>query len=200
MPPQVHVVMGASGYNYPDFPHLAWASNWIVRGKVAQQLPSQRFPAENGPLGTETPQEYYDTQTCTDYTFKVEQVFRGKDTESVTVRRIGGTVDPVTVTSDDQPELRVDDELVLFLIPPDDSQPGNALWVTGDQQGYWRVENNRVVPARSDYPSFSLTQFGQTITDVLKQDPPSDLGNRLVPLSEAPAGSGLPAVSVTPAS
>lgn len=63
--------------SFPDLHHLVWASNWIVRGRVVEERPAQRFAAENGPLGAQTPQEYYDTQIYTDYVLAAGQSHLG---------------------------------------------------------------------------------------------------------------------------
>lgn len=192
---QVHVTGAASFPDIRDLRHLVWASNWIVRGRVVEERPAQRFPAENGPLGDQTPQEYYDTQIYTDYVLAVDQVFRGHPRDTIVVRRMGGTVDSVTLTSEGQPELRVGDDVVVFLVPPAEPQPGDGLWETGGPQGHWRVTDNQVVPVKSDYPTLPVAQFGQAIADALRQGPPADMGRPLVPLQMAPAGPDLPSVS-----
>lgn len=186
--------------NFPDLHHLVWASNWIVRGRVIEERPAQRFPAENGPLGAQTPQQYYDTQIYTDYVLAVDQVFRGYPRDTIVVRRMGGTVGSVTLTNESQPELHVGDDLMVFLVPPERPQPGDGLWETGGLQGHWRVADNQVVPERGDYPTLPVAQFGQAIADALRQGPPSDMKGMQVPLQTAPAGPDLPSVPAPEAS
>lgn len=199
-PRQVRVSAGAS-LAFGDLRALTWASNWIVRGRVVEVQPSQRFSAEMGPLGAQTPQEFLDAWIYTDYVVAVEQVFRGTPQEKVVVRQKGGTIGSVTVESPEYPELRIGDEWIFFLIPPSWDQPGDALWATGVTQGYWRVVGDQVVPMVNIFPTLTRAEFAQAVADALRKGQPSESETlRVVPLEEAPAGPDLPSISATQAS
>lgn len=176
----------------PSIRYLTWPSVLIVQGRVEKVLPAQPFPAENGPLGTLTPKQYYDTQVYTDYVVAVEKVFRGGPVETVTVRQMGGTVGSVSLNADGYPHMTVGDEFLLFLIPPSTPQPGNALWAAGDAQGYWRIEGDQAVPSVGGFPTLQASLVGEAISTALRQGPPADLPLKPVSLEDAPPGPDLP--------
>lgn len=113
--------------------HLAWGSIAIVHGRVGEVFPSERYPAEDGPLGTATPQDFYDARVHTDYRIDVIGTYRGPASESVIVRQSVGTIDNYTLVNDAAIDLKVGDEAVLFLIP--DLQGGDWLFFYGGRQG-----------------------------------------------------------------
>jgi hypothetical protein len=183
---------------YRDLRELTWASNWIVRGRVVKVLPSQRFSAETGPLGTQTPQQVLDARIYTDYIVAVDEVFRGTPRDTIVVRQSGGTIGSITVESPEDPELRVGDEWIFFLVPPDWDQPGDPLWTTGVGQGYWKVAGDQVIPLRKTFPTLSRAEFGQAVARTLREGPPGN--SPVVPLEEAPAGPDLPSIGTAQAS
>lgn len=195
--PVVHTIEGAT-VGYSDLSALTWASNWIVRGRVVKVLPSQRFPAEMGPLGSQTPQEVLDAWIYTDYVIAVDEVYRGTPRDTIVVRQSGGTIGSITVESPEDPELRVGDEWVFFLKPPTWNQPGDPLWTTGVGQGYWKAAGDQIIPHTKTFPTLSRTEFGQAIAKTLRESPP--INSPLLPLEEAPAGPDLPPISATQAS
>ncbi len=193
----VHTIEGAT-IGYSDLDALTWASNWIVRGRVVEVLPPQRFPAEMGPLGSQTPREVLDAWIYTDYVIAVDDVYRGAPRDTIVVRQSGGTIGSITVESPEDAELRVGDEWIFFLVPPDWDQPGDALWTTGVGQGYWKVAGDQAIPYSKRFPTLSRAEFGQAIATALRESPPTD--SPVVPLEEAPAGPDLPSITPTQAS
>jgi hypothetical protein len=176
---------------------LTWTSSVIVQGTVERALPPQRFPATNGPLGTQTSQQYYDSQIYTDYIVRVSKTYRGEYHDSVTVRELGGTVDGFTLTvdQDEYPPMTPGDDVVLFLVPTDKSQPNGTYWVTGVGQGFWRVKGQQVVPTIPSYPTLQVDQVGQKIANALSQGPPQVFASISYSLAEAPPGPDLPSIA-----
>lgn len=195
--PVTHIVGGAT-IGYRDLRELIWASNWIVRGRVVEALPPQRFSAETGPLGAQTPQQVLDARIYTDYVIAVDEVFRGTPRDTIVVRQSGGTIGSITVESPEDPELRVGDEWIFFLVPPDWDQPGDPLWTTGVGQGYWKVVGDQVIPSVKTFPTLSRAEFGQAVATALRESPP--INSPVVPLEEAPVGPDLPSITTPQAS
>ncbi|HVX29485.1 MAG TPA: hypothetical protein VHA53_03315, partial [Nitrolancea sp.] len=146
--PTASMMVGVTGdpVGIPDMRDLVWVSTLIVHGTIAEKLPSQRFPAVDGPLGTMTPQNYYDTHIYTDYVIAVDQVFRGNPTDRVTLRQVGGRVGDAELVSTNDPELHPGDDLVLFLTPDYPDSPGDAFWPAGDFQGIWLPDGDEYAP------------------------------------------------------
>lgn len=191
------VLLGASvsvlAVAISDMRELTWASSEIVHGTVAEKLPSERFPAVDGPLGTMTPQNYYDLQIYTDYVIDVDQVFRGAPTKTVTLREQGGQVDGVVLDATAQyPELHVGDDLVLFLVHGYPEKSGDALWATGVSQGIWLPNGDKYAPYHGQFAPTDLTEIGHAVADALQQGPPEGLPLDLVPLDQSPPGPDLP--------
>jgi hypothetical protein len=176
----------------PDMRDLVWVSTLIVHGTIAEKLPSQRFPAVDGPLGTMTPQDYYDTQLYTDYVIDVDEVFRGNSIDHVTLRQEGGRVGDTEVVSVNSPELHPGDDLVLFLTPDYPERPGDAFWATGAEQGLWLPDGDEYAPFHGQIAPLDLAGIGQVVTDALQQGPPEHPPLKLVPLDQSPPGPDLP--------
>lgn len=191
----VVVSLSGSTIDFHDVRGLTWSSPLIIQGKVDHVMPAQRFPATDGPLGTQTPRVYYDQQIYTDYVIDVEKEFRGDAPDTITVRQMGGTVGSVTLTADGYATMNAGDEFVLFLRRPRTPQPGDAYWVTGAAQGYWKVNGTQVVPSIRSYPTLPANAVGQTIADAIKQGPPANLPTDPVSLADAPPGVDLPSVA-----
>jgi hypothetical protein len=177
-----------------DMRDLTWVSSLIVHGTVAEKLPAARFPAVDGPLGTMTPQNYYDTQIYTDYVIDVDQVFRGADVDQTTLREMGGRVDDVELDAPQYPELHPGDDLVLFLTPDYPERPGDAYWAT-TSQGIWLRDGDEYTPYHGQFGPLDLAGVGQAVADALKQGPPEHPPLALVPLEQSPPGPDLPAVA-----
>lgn len=167
-----------------DMRDLTWTSSLIVHGTVSEKLPAARFPAVDGPLGTMTPQNYYDTQIYTDYVIDVDQVYRGSDVDQTTLRELGGRVDDVELDAPQFPELHPGDELVLFLIPDVPEHPGDALWAN-TTQGLWLRDGDEYTPFHGQFGPLDLA-------DALSQGPPEHPPLKLVSLEESPPGPDLP--------
>jgi len=151
----------------------------------------------NGPLGTQTPPQYHDSRSYTDYVVRVNKTFRGEDRDTITVRQMGGTVDGFTLTVDkyEYPTMATGDEILLFLKPADKSQPGDAYWVSGVGQGFWRVKGQQVVPTISTYPTLPVDQIRLEIAQALRQGPPQMFKSTSYSLAEAPPGPDLPSIA-----
>jgi hypothetical protein len=174
-----------------DMRELAWVSSLIVHGTIAEKLPSQRFPAVDGPLGTMTPQDYYDLQIYTDYVINVDRVFRGADVDQMTLRELGGRVDDVVLDAPQYPELHPGDDLVLFLTPDTPEHPGHAFWAT-TTQGLWLRDGTEYTPFHGQFGPLDLAGIGQAVADALNQGPPEHPPLKLVSLEESPPGPDLP--------
>ena len=171
-----------------DMRDLTWGSSMIVHGTVVEKLPSAHLPALNGPLGTETPQGYYDTQIYTDYVINVDQVFRGVAPDNITLREMGGQINGVSLDATSQyPDLQTGDDLVLFLVHWDD-----ALWATGLGQGVWIRNGDAYTPYHSQFTPLNLDEIRHAVADALQQGPPNGLPLELVPLDQSPPGPDLP--------
>jgi hypothetical protein len=175
-----------------DMRELAWVSSLIVHGTIAEKLPSQRFPAVDGPLGTMTPQDYYDLNIYTDYVIAVDQVFRGNPTDRVTLRQAGGRVGDTELVAENSPELHPGDDLVLFLTPDYPDRPGDAFWPTGAEQGIWLPNGAEYGPYHGLISPLDLAGIGQAVADALNQGPPEHPPLKLVSLEESPPGPDLP--------
>ncbi|HEX7101399.1 MAG TPA: hypothetical protein VF201_02030 [Nitrolancea sp.] len=176
----------------PNMRDLVWASTLIVHGTITEKLPSQRFPAVDGPLGTMTPQNYYDMHIYTDYVIAVDQVFRGNPTDRVTLRQVGGRVGDTELVSANSPELHPGDDLVLFLTPDYPDRPGDAFWPTGAEQGIWLPEGDEYAPYHGLIGPLAQAGIGQAVADALNQGPPEFPPLKLVSLEESPPGPDLP--------
>ncbi len=176
----------------PDMRDLVWVSSLIVHGTIAEKLPSQRFPAVDGPLGTMTPQNVYDLNIYTDYVIDVDQVFRGNPTDRVTLRQSGGRVGDTELVSANAPELHPGDDLVLFLIPDYPERPGDAFWPTGAEQGIWLPNGDEYAPYHGLIGPLDLAGIGQAVAGTLNQSPPEHPPLDLVSLDESPPGQDLP--------
>jgi len=175
-----------------DMRELTWTSSLIVHGTVAEKLPAARFPAVDGPLGTMTPQNYYDLQIYTDYVIDVDQVFRGADVDQMTLRQMGGRVGDVELdASANFPELHPGDDLVLFLTPDYPERPGDAFW-ENTSQGVWLRDGGEYVPYHGQFGPLNLAGIGQAVADALNQGPPEPSPPDVVPLDQSPPGPDLP--------
>jgi len=77
---------------------------------------------------------------CTDYTFRLDNVWKGAPTSrSVTVRVRGGVTEKVTFTMDTEPRLVQGEQFLLFLYKPQMggayTTGGDYYYVTGAMQG-----------------------------------------------------------------
>lgn len=187
----------------PDLQHLVWRAERIVRGRIVDELPPQLLPVQEGPLGAETPKQWFLEQVFTDYIMEVESTFRGVTTDTVTLRRMGGELNGIVVSNESMPSLHVGDEVVLFMDTPDANESGNGAWPLGGPQGVWWVRDGSVVPTvMAQYPTMSVSELAQTIADVLATEPPSDLtlqnGESLfIPITISPPGFDLPTPTVS---
>ena len=176
----------------PDMRELVWVSTLIVHGTIAEKLPSQRFPAVDGPLGTMTPQGYYDLNIYTDYVIAVDRVFRGNPTDRVTLRQLGGRVGDTELVSANSPELHPGDDLVLFLTPDYPERPGDAIWPTGAEQGIWLPDGDEYAPYHGLIGPLDLAGIGQAVAGALNQGPSEHPPLKVVSLDESPPGPDLP--------
>lgn len=182
-----------------DLPHLIWSSFVIVRGQVTEELPADRYPAENRPLGTETPDYVYDQRIYTDYRVDVLATYRGRSVDTVTIRQLGGTVGELTVRNDAAVDMKSGDEAVFFLIPSTNPASKDVLWLLGGAQGYWKRADDRMIPAADSFAPQSLSELELTIAVQLQGQPPADMPEGTTPgdfysLTDAPLGPNLPQV------
>lgn len=184
--PQGACVMAAGSYPIiPDVDQLTWASHRIVIGTVMERLPSVPRPdAPRSPL-------------YTDYVVKVERSFRGTRIETLHIRRSGGAIGDCT-SPEGGPPLRVGDRLLLFLNYPQPDTVAPTYEVTGEDQGYSRLDANEVV-TEATHPGLrgkTIAQVVQQLARVLAGPPPSRpiVGYiPVVPPERAPRGPDLPA-------
>lgn len=193
---------GATVYVHWKRPHvtlesLSWASHQVVLGVVIEQSPSQfgqQFAADLEPTAR---------HVVTDYVVKVESRLRGAQSETVTVRRLGGTVDDCTVIEADTNDSQfvIGQRVLLFLNIQDqfDMSSSNVPhMVTGGPQGIWKVRDDGTLQPTDLFNAVTLpgdqgwTTAAESILASLDSGtPPSNMPKgRIVPLDLAPVPSG----------
>lgn len=172
----------------PSVRDLTWASYRIVIGSVQERLPSVPDPkAPQQPL-------------YTDYVIKVARVYRGAPIDTVRIRRGGGQIRNGCTDPENGPALEVGDRFLLFLNFPQAGTDVPTYAVTGDGQGYWRLDASDIVTEAvySQFDGRSVAEVAQEIARALAGPPPTQpiaAFIPVVPLTAAPPGPALPTVS-----
>lgn len=165
---------------------LVWVSERIVIGTVSDILPAVYVddPIIDVERSLRVP--------VTDYVIQIEQHLRGTPTETITLRRLGGTVDGCTVDVHGAPDLNVGDRLLLFLTPLADGQP--TYVTSGGQRGLWRISDDGAFATATPWqfsPQFVPTaDIAALVARALAGDMPTDqwITHDPVALEHAPLG------------
>jgi hypothetical protein len=170
----------------PNIDDLTWASNAIVVGTVAKRLPTTPNPdATNSPM-------------FTDYVVDVQNVYRGAKVDSIRIRRSGGNIPGGCSQPESGPTIQVGDRFLLFLIDPQTGTDAPTYFVTGEGQGYFRL-NDKDQVTETNYTEFQDKLVGTVASRVAQvlAEPmtPGEriAGNyRVISKEQAPLGPDLP--------
>jgi len=175
----------------PNIDDLIWASNAIVVGTVAKRLPTIPMPnAANSPQ-------------FTDYVVDVQSLYRGTKLDSVRIRRLGGSIPGGCSQPELGPTIQVGDRFLLFLIDPQPGTDAPTYFVTGEGQGYFRL-NDKDQVTETNYTEFQnqpVRTVASRVAQVLAE--PMTPGERIaghyhvISKEQAPLGPDLPTM-VTP--
>lgn len=120
---------------------MAWMSYRVLVGTVIGRQPSEWGAAPN-PLEPNRPLIF------TNYLIRVDQRLRGDaGTDVVILRQLGGTIGACTQTNAGAVPLEVGTRAVFFLREAVvNTTPGTvSYYLTGDAQGYWRIDASGAV-------------------------------------------------------
>ncbi len=160
---------------------LAWGSNQVVAGTIAEELPPIAYRPD--PRGAPDLREHR-----TDYAIQVDSRVRGVPGDVIYLRRPGGTLDGCAQIYESEPELVVGQRLLLFLGPP---QPGAAIptyLAAGGAQSYWRLAPDGTVATTiyQAYAGLPLATLIEQLRAALLGPQPVTPGLPVVPLEQAP--------------
>lgn len=156
---------------------LAWYSHQIVVGTVIEQLPSQHLPAG---FGSDPLFEF----VVTDYVVQVEERLRGRSSETLRVRQLGGTVGDCEVRTRDEPLFELGERLLLFASTPEPDVSDPTYYPTGGRQGVWQFDASGTLVSNwqpeelDEYPStipslIPLVEMLEYFSTVLTDPPPT---------------------------